>query len=92
MQQRMARVLVLVVEGSPRRAAALLADRFPHLAVGPHGLRLAIGSNDTPEAILACCRERGIGVRASRVSARPVDGGAAPTHASASPESLEVVR
>ena len=87
----MARALVLVVEGSPRRAAALLCDRFPLVAVGRHGLRLAIGSSDSPEAILACCRERGIGVRASSVSARSVDGGAAPSRASAPLDPEEVV-
>jgi hypothetical protein len=87
----MARALVLVVEGSPGRAAALLCDRFPNVAVGRQWLRLAIGSSDGPEAILACCRERGIGVRASSVSARPVDGGAAPSRASAPLDPEEVV-
>ena len=87
----MARALVLVVEGSPRRAAALLCDRFPNVAVGRQWLRLAIGSTDSPEAILACCRERGIGVRASSVSARSVDGGAAPFRASAPLDPEEVV-
>ena len=92
MARRTARVLVLVVEGSPARAAALLATRFPVLDVASHGLALAIGDSDGPEAILACCRERGIGVRASRVRARSADGGAAPTHASAPPDYPEVVR
>jgi hypothetical protein len=87
----MARALVLVVEGSPGRAAALLGDRFPNVAVGRQWLRLAIGSSDGPEAILACCRERGIGVRASSVSERPVDGGAAPSRASAPLDPEEVV-
>jgi hypothetical protein len=87
----MARALVLVVEGSPGRAAALLCDRFPNVAVGRQWLRLAIGSCDGPEAILACCRERGIGVRASSVSTRPVDGGAAPSRASAPLDPEEVV-
>jgi len=87
----MARALVLVVEGSPGRAAALLCDRFPNVAVGRQWLRLAIGSSDGPEAILACCRERGISVRASSVSARPVDGGAASSRASAPLDPEEVV-
>ena len=69
-EQRRARALVLEVEGPPRRAAGLLADRFPQVAWGAEGLQLAIGSGDSPEAILAYCRERGVGVRASRVRAR----------------------
>ena len=74
----MARALVLVVEGSPRRAAALLADRFPHVVCDAEGLLLAIGAaGETPEAILAYCRERGVGVRASRVSAPSRGGGPA---------------
>lgn len=83
MEQRIERALVLVVDGSPRRAARLLRDRFPHVVAGPRGLRLAIDSCDTPEAVLACCRERGIGVRASRILPRSRRGGSAPASASA---------
>lgn len=81
------RTLVLVVEGSPRRAACLLAARFPDVARGPGGLRLPIGAGRTPESVLAFCRERGIGVRASTV--RPLVAGAAAADASASPSMRE---
>ena len=83
MEQPIARALVLVVEGPPRRAARLLRDRFPHVVAGPRGLRLAIDGSDTPEAVLACCRERGIGVRASRILRRPRLDGTAPAATSA---------
>ena len=86
------RALVLVVEGSPRRAARLLADRFPGVAREARGLRLPLGAGESPEAILAYCRERGIGVHASRVRFRPADGAAAPSGASASPSLREVGR
>ncbi len=79
------RALVLVVEGSPRRAARLLADRYPDVACDARELRLAIGAARTPEAVLAYCRERGIGVHASTVRLRPSDGAAASPGASASP-------
>ena len=83
MEERIARALVLVVEGPPRRAARLLRDRFPHVVAGPRGLRLAMDGSDTPEAVLACCRERGIGVRASRILRRTRRGETAPASASA---------
>jgi len=86
------RALVLVVEGSPRRAARLLAARFPGVACEPRGLRLPISAGESPEAILAYCRERGIGVQASRVRSRPADGAAATSGASASPPLREVGR
>ncbi len=86
------RALVLVVEGSPHRAARLLADRFPGVACDRRGLRLPIGAGESPEAILAYCRERGIGVHASRVRLRPADGAAAAVSASASPSLGEVGR
>ena len=92
MSRRIERELVLDVEGPPNRAAALLADRFPEVAAGAQGLRLAIGCGDTPEAILACCRERGIGVRASRIRRRPRPGGTAPAPASAPLHYVEVGR
>jgi hypothetical protein len=91
-ERRAVRALVLEVDGSPRKAARLLADRFPDVAREERGLRLAIGAGRTPEAVLAYCRERGIGVRASRVRIRPGDGAAAPSGASASPSLREVVR
>ncbi len=76
------RTLVLEVEGSPERAARLLADRFPAVACGRRGLRLPVGGGETPEAVLACCRERGIGVRASRIRL-PSGAGAAHPDATA---------
>jgi hypothetical protein len=83
------RALVLDVEGPTLRAANLLADRFPLLAYDAREVVLGIDRGDTPEAILACCRERGIGVRASLVRVRPA-GGAASPNASASPFLWEV--
>ncbi len=89
--RRPVRALVLVVEGSPRRAARLLAERFPDVACDGPGLRLPIGAGRTPESVLAYCRERGIGVHGSRVRVPRADGGAAPPGASASPSREEVV-
>jgi hypothetical protein len=85
------RALVIDVEGTTLRAAHLLADRFPLLAYDAREVVLGIGRGDTPEAILACCRERGIGVRASLVRVRSVGGAASPS-ASASLSSWEVGR
>ena len=86
------RALLLVVEGSPGRAAQLLADRFPDVACDGRGLRLPIGAARSPEAVLAYCRERGIGVHASSVRIRPADGAAVSPDASASPSLREVER
>ena len=65
--------LVLVVEGSPRAAAHLLAQRYAHVLCEPAGARVAIGPHETPEDILAYCREHRIGVRASRVVSRTLE-------------------
>ena len=86
------RALVLDVEGPTLRAARLLADRFPLLTCDAREVVLGIDRGDTPEAILACCRERGIGVRASLVRVRPAGADAATPSASASPLSWEVGR
>jgi ABC-type multidrug transport system ATPase subunit len=67
------RALVLVVEGSPRVAASALAERYPQVVCEPAGARVAIGPRETPEGILAYCRERRIGVRASRVVSRTLE-------------------
>ncbi|MGA2383731.1 MAG: ABC transporter ATP-binding protein [Gemmatimonadales bacterium] len=67
------RALVLVVEGSPRAAASALAERYPQVVCEPAGARVAIGPRETPEGILAYCRERRIGVRASRVVSRTLE-------------------
>ena len=67
------RSLVLVVEGAPRAAASILAERYPQVVCEPAGARVAIGPRETPEGILAYCRERRIGVRASRVVSRTVE-------------------
>jgi ABC-2 type transport system ATP-binding protein len=67
------RSLVLVVEGPPRAAASILAERYPQVVCEPAGARVAIGPRETPEGILAYCRERRIGVRASRVVSRTLE-------------------
>ncbi len=67
------RSLVIVVDGSPRAAAAALAERYPQVVCEPSGARVAIGPRETPEGILAYCRERRIGVRASRVVSRTLE-------------------
>ncbi len=67
------RSLVLVVEGPPRTAASILAERYPQVVCEPAGARVAIGPRETPEGILAYCRERRIGVRASRVVSRTLE-------------------
>jgi len=65
--------LVLVVEGSPRAAARILAQRYPDVWCEPAGARVAIGPRETPEGILAYCREHRIGVRASRIVSRSLE-------------------
>lgn len=67
------RSLVLVVDGPPRAAASILAERYPQVVCEPAGARVAIGIRETPEGILAYCRERRIGVRASRVVSRTLE-------------------
>jgi len=65
--------LVLVVDGSPRAAAHILAERYSQVLCEPAGARVAIGPGETPEDILAYCRQHRIGVRASRVVSRTLE-------------------
>jgi lipooligosaccharide transport system ATP-binding protein len=65
--------LVLVVDGSPRAAARILAQRYPNVLCDPAGARVAIGPRESPEGILAYCREHRIGVRASHVVSRSLE-------------------
>jgi ABC-2 type transport system ATP-binding protein len=67
------RSLVLVVDGPPRTAASILAERYPQVVCEPAGARVAIGPRETPEGILAYCREHRIGIRASRVVSRTLE-------------------
>ncbi len=64
--------LVLVTEGPARCAAPILAERFPHVRHETGSVLVAIGRRETPEAVLAFCRERRIGVVASCVVSRTV--------------------
>jgi len=65
--------LVLVVDGSPRAAADILARRYAAVRCEAAGARVAIGPRETPEDVLAYCREHRIGVRASRVVSRSLE-------------------
>ncbi len=62
--------LVLVPEGSARQAAPILAQRFPHVRCETGSVLVGIGRRETPESVLAYCRERRIGILASCVVAR----------------------
>jgi hypothetical protein len=64
--------LVLVTHGPARQAAPILAERFPHVRCETGSLLVAIGKRDTPESVLAYCRERQIDVVASCVVSRTV--------------------
>ena len=64
--------LVLVTEGPAREAARVLAERFPHVRSETGSVLIAVGSRETPESVLAYCRERRIGVVASCVVSRTV--------------------
>ena len=64
--------LVLVTHGPARQAAPILAERFPHVRCETGSLLVAIGHRDTPESVLAFCRERHIDVGASCVVSRTV--------------------
>ncbi len=64
--------LVLVTEGPARLAAPVLAERFPHVRCETGSLLVPVGRRETPEAVLAYCRERRIGVVASCVVSRTV--------------------
>lgn len=64
--------LVLVTEGPARLAAPVLAERFPHVRCETGSVLVAIGRRETPESVLAYCRERRIGIVASCVVSRSV--------------------
>lgn len=64
--------LVLVVEGPMRLAARILAARYPEVRCGSGALSVSLGSRETPEGVLAFCRDRRIGIRASYVLSRAV--------------------
>ena len=64
--------LVLVTQEPARQAAPILAERFPHVRCETGSVLVAIGRRDTPESVLAYCRERHIGVVASCVVSRSV--------------------
>ena len=62
--------LVLVTEGPARQVAPILAERFPHVRCETGSVLVSIGRRETPESVLAYCRERRIGVVASCVVSR----------------------
>ena len=62
--------LVLVVEGPTRLAAPILAERFPHVRSASGAVLVGLERRETPESVLAYCRERRIGVLASCVVSR----------------------
>jgi hypothetical protein len=62
--------LVLVTEGPARLAAPILAERFPHVRCETGSVVVPIGRRETPESVLAFCREHRIGVAASCVVSR----------------------
>jgi len=64
--------LVLVVEGPARVAAPILAERFPHVRSEAGAVLVTVSRRDTPESVLAYCRDRRIGVLASCVVSRSV--------------------
>lgn len=92
MERIASRALLLVVNGPPRLAASLLAERYPQVVCRTAILHLAIGPGETPESVLAYCQERHIGVLASCVVSRIVDDGAVSADASPSHSALEVAR
>jgi hypothetical protein len=53
--------LVLVTDGPARQAAPILAERFPHVRCETGSVLVGIGRPETPESVLAYCRERRIG-------------------------------
>ena len=64
--------LVLVTEGPARSAAPILAERFAHVRCETGSVLVALERRETPESVLAYCRERHIGVVASCVVSRSV--------------------
>ena len=64
--------LVLVTDGHARQAAPILAERFSQVRCETGSVLVGIGRRETPESVLAYCRERQIGVLASCVVSRTV--------------------
>ena len=64
--------LVLVTQDPAREAAPILAERFSHVRCETGSVLVAIGRRETPESVLAFCRERRITVVASCVVSRSV--------------------
>lgn len=64
--------LVLITDGPARQAAPILAERFPHVRCETGSVLVGLGRRETPESVLAYCRERRIGVLASCVVSRTV--------------------
>lgn len=62
--------LVLVTEGPARLVAPILAERFPRAHCATGSVLIPIGRRETPESVLAFCRERRIGIVASCVVSR----------------------
>lgn len=62
--------LVIVTDGPARMAAPVLARRFPHVRCEGGALLVRIGRPETPEAVLAYCREQRIDVVASCIVSR----------------------
>lgn len=64
--------LVLVTQGPARQAAPILAERFPSVRCETGSILIALGRRETPESVLAYCRERRIEIVASCVVSRTV--------------------
>ena len=64
--------LVLVTEGPARQVAPILAERFAQVRCETGSVLIGVGPRETPESVLAFCRERRIGVVASCVVTRTV--------------------
>ena len=64
--------LVLVTQEPARQAAPILAERFAHVRCETGSVLVSIGRRETPESVLAYCRERRIAVVASCVVSRTV--------------------
>lgn len=62
--------LVLVTDGPARLAAPILAHRFPNVRCEGGAVLVRVGRPETPEAVLAFCREQRIDVVASCVVTR----------------------
>lgn len=62
--------LVLVTEGPARLAAPVLSQRFPNVRCEGGALLVGIARPETPEAVLAYCREQHVEIVASCVVQR----------------------